>query len=116
MTSSLFATTVAASFFVVGLPHLLPCPVPVTRYADGDVMVDENGRRKRWKSKQPDESSKDGVVRLAQATDGNVGDHLTSTSVSATGRECPVPKPGGMIGEWLGFHKSAVDMSKEGSR
>jgi cytochrome c oxidase assembly factor 2 len=36
-TSSLFATTVFASFFVVALPHILPCPAPRLAYADGEM-------------------------------------------------------------------------------
>ena len=37
-TSSLFATTLVLSFFVVGLPHILPCPAPRTVLADGDMV------------------------------------------------------------------------------
>ncbi|UNI21864.1 hypothetical protein JDV02_007814 [Purpureocillium takamizusanense] len=100
MTSSLFATTVVASFFVVALPHILPCPVPRTKFADGEVMVDENGRRRRWRRRDSAES-KDGLVQFNQPADDDI-----YTSVERTTRECPVPKPGGMLGEWLGFHKS----------
>ena len=39
MTSSLFATTVVASFLVVGLPHILPCPAPRVAYADADIAL-----------------------------------------------------------------------------
>ncbi|KAH7328080.1 putative alpha-1,3-mannosyltransferase [Stachybotrys elegans] len=110
MTSSLFATTVIASFFVVAMPHLLPCPVPATKYADGEIMVDENGKRKRWRRKQADES-KDGIVQFTQATDEG------SYASSERGRrECPVPKPGGMLGEWLGFHKAEADSTKRTDR
>ncbi|KAL7814168.1 hypothetical protein V8C44DRAFT_357037 [Trichoderma aethiopicum] len=93
MTSSLFATTLVASFLVVALPHLLPCPVPRTKYADGDIIIDENGRRKRWRRR--DAEPKDGLVQFGQPADDEV-ERVT--------RECPVPKPGGMLGEWLGFH------------
>ncbi|KAL2159941.1 hypothetical protein VTH06DRAFT_2074 [Thermothelomyces fergusii] len=78
MTSSLFATTVLASFLVVALPHVLPCPAPARRvyYADdggGGAEGEGSGRGRRAKAR----------------------------------RECPVPKPGGMLGEWLGFSGSA---------
>ncbi|KAL3955512.1 hypothetical protein ACCO45_011075 [Purpureocillium lilacinum] len=106
MTSSLFATTVVASFFVVALPHILPCPVPRTKFADGEVIVDENGRRRRWRRRDPAES-KDGIVQFNQT-----GDDDTYTNVERTTRECPVPKPGGMLGEWLGFHKSDGETGK----
>lgn len=129
MTSSLFATTVVASFFVVALPHMLPCPVPAARYADGDVVVDENGRRRRFRRRSPASAEvRDGVVQFGQVTDEDdddaraaSGGTLPSSSSSSSAppasgvmgavredrsrRECPVPKPGGMLGEWLGFHK-----------
>jgi cytochrome c oxidase assembly factor 2 len=110
MTSSLFATTVVASFFVVAMPHLLPCPVPATRYADGEIMVDENGKRKRWRRKQA-EDSKDGIVQFTQSTEDGSCD-----SSQRARRECPVPKPGGMLGEWLGFHKVETDNPKGANR
>ncbi|KYK59500.1 hypothetical protein DCS_00630 [Drechmeria coniospora] len=96
MTSSLFATTVVASFFVVALPHLLPCPVPRTKYADGEVVVDENGRRRIWRKRDPAEG-RDGIVQFNQSADD--GDDAESTK-----RACPVPKPSGLLGELLGFH------------
>ncbi|KND93054.1 hypothetical protein TOPH_02363 [Tolypocladium ophioglossoides CBS 100239] len=99
MTSSLFATTVVASFFVVALPHILPCPVPRTKYADGEVIVDENGRRRRWRRRETPETGS-GIVQFNQAAEDD-----TYSAVERTKRECPVPKPGGMLGEWLGFHK-----------
>ncbi|KAL6898255.1 hypothetical protein GGI43DRAFT_89371 [Trichoderma evansii] len=98
MTSSIFATTLIASFFVVALPHLLPCPVPRTKYADGEIIVDENGRRKRWRSREAI-VAKDGLVQFNQTTDNDF-----EQAEERAKRECPVPKPGGMLGEWLGFH------------
>ncbi|KAG5930203.1 hypothetical protein E4U53_002285 [Claviceps sorghi] len=100
MTSSLFATTVVASFLVVALPHLLPCPVPRTKYADGEVVVDENGRRRRWRRRDATPESRDGIVQFNQSA----GEHVESASERSR-RECPVPKPGGLLGQWLGFHK-----------
>ncbi|UZP45772.1 hypothetical protein NXS19_013584 [Fusarium pseudograminearum] len=64
MTSSLFATTVAACFIVVTIPHMLPCPVPRARFADGDIMVDEHGRRLRWKRKDTNPKVEDGIVQF----------------------------------------------------
>ncbi|KAI5463193.1 hypothetical protein BGZ63DRAFT_380797 [Mariannaea sp. PMI_226] len=101
MTTSLFATTVAACFFVVTLPHLLPCPVPRARFADGEIMVDENGRRMRWRKKDTSPDVKDGIVQFSDPTP----DEAEQAKLRASRRECPVPKPGGMLGEWLGFHK-----------
>lgn len=110
MTSSIFATTVLASFFVVAMPHMLPCPVPATRYADGEIMVDENGRRRRWRRRETPEV-KDGIVQFNQTSD----DTAENVSQSAR-RECPVPKPGGMLGEWLGFHNTDGDSAKKVDR
>jgi cytochrome c oxidase assembly factor 2 len=112
-TSTLFAATVVASFFVVGLPHVLPCPVPQARFADGEVMIDENGRRRRWRRKETPEV-RNGIAHFGQSTPddelmGGGGERLGAASgkVVPQTRECPVPKPGGMIGEWLGFHKDS---------
>lgn len=104
-TSTLFATTVLASFLVVGLPHVLPCPVPPTRLADGEVIVDENGRRKRWKRKDAPQIQ-NGIAQFGQGEDLQL-----AATRAADKRECPVPKPGGMLGEWLGFHKESADAS-----
>ncbi|KAG5981168.1 hypothetical protein E4U55_003228 [Claviceps digitariae] len=101
MTSSLFATTLVASFFVVALPHVLPCPAPRTKYADGEVVVDENGRRRIWRRRDATTESRDGIVQLSQSAD----EHGESVPESSR-RECPIPKPGGLLGEWLGFHKT----------
>lgn len=121
MTSSLFATTVAASFLVVAMPHVLPCPVPTTRYADGEIVVDENGKRRRWRRRTPTvvetEPAKDssssssvsvgsvgGIVQFSQG-----GDPEDLERERARKRECPVPKPGGVLGEWLGFHRGEAE-------
>ncbi|KAF4487178.1 hypothetical protein CGGC5_v005405 [Colletotrichum fructicola Nara gc5] len=107
MTSSLFATTVVASFFVVGLPHLLPCPAPRVTYADGDIMIGEDGRRRRRKRRETPEI-KDGIVNFDQ-----VGDEETlRLREERLRRECPVPKPGGILGEWLGFHGPSKETPK----
>ncbi|KJZ79271.1 hypothetical protein HIM_01422 [Hirsutella minnesotensis 3608] len=101
MTSSLFATTVVASFFVVALPHLLPCPVPRTKFADGDVVVDDNGRRRIYRRREPAETevprAGGGIVQFGQGAIEEAGD-----AAQRTRRECPVPKPRGVLGEWLG--------------
>ncbi|KAK5635485.1 hypothetical protein RRF57_011197 [Xylaria bambusicola] len=123
MTSSLFATTVAASFLVVGLPHLLPCPAPRVAYAD--AASDGNRRRTRRRSQQPTEV-KDGIAQF-DGVSNNSSSSSSSSSSSGGGdgaeeagmekftamtstpprgkRECPVPKPPGVIGQLMGFNK-----------
>ncbi|KAK5660233.1 hypothetical protein OQA88_12767 [Cercophora sp. LCS_1] len=100
MTSSLFATTVIASFFVVALPHVLPCPAPRGVRADGE-MVDGTKRRRRRRPETTE--TPDGIVQFNPTSDGEMTDR--------TKRECPVPKPGGKIGELLGFGKGSGDDS-----
>ncbi|KAM0328040.1 hypothetical protein ACHAQA_005441 [Verticillium albo-atrum] len=101
MTSSLFATTVVASFFVVGLPHILPCPAPRVAYADGEVVVGEDGKRRRRRRRDVNPPEiKDGIVHFNQSSD----EAAMNSKDDRGDRECPVPRPGGMLGEWLGFH------------
>jgi cytochrome c oxidase assembly factor 2 len=103
MTSSLFATTMLASFLVVGLPHILPCPAPRITYADGEIVEDENGRRRRRrKVQQQSQEAQSGVVQF-NITQADLVDHEGNRNK----RECPVPKPGGKIGEILGFKQSS---------
>ncbi|EPE10623.1 alpha- -mannosyltransferase [Ophiostoma piceae UAMH 11346] len=147
MTSSLFATTVFASFFVVVLPHILPCPAPRVTLSDGQMTVAEDGtvlqpqrrrRRRRIQDEVMDSAQscvepaevkrgEDGIARFAMvnavgavgagekstaAAQGDVAEAYTESAASfAPGprratRECPVPKPGGIVGELLGFKSS----------
>ncbi|KAJ2907387.1 alpha-1,3-mannosyltransferase (Alg3) [Zalerion maritima] len=158
MTSSLFATTLLASFVVVGLPHVLPCPRPATRRLDGtvtsptfqqqqqqqqqeQVCVDENGRplvrRRRRKCLVTDDEGaeatgvgkgglKEGEKMPAQTRtvemvvgvqtrqvqakmvqfEVDKDDLLPSGDGGVGKRECPIPKPGGIIGDILGFRKN----------
>jgi cytochrome c oxidase assembly factor 2 len=87
-TLSLFTSTLVLSFAVVALPHIIPCPVPhKTRvYADGEVPTTENGKRRRRKSSSADSEDRSG-----------------SSREKPSARECPVPKPSGLIGQVLGF-------------
>ncbi|KAK4103691.1 hypothetical protein N658DRAFT_421573 [Parathielavia hyrcaniae] len=85
MTSSLFATTVLASFLVVALPHILPCPAP---------------RRRAYYA---DDGGADGVSPHAESP-GVIRRRVRRRVRASQKRECPVPKPGGILGEWLGFH------------
>lgn len=92
-TSTLFTTTLAISFLVVGIPHLLPCPVDRRQFADTVEMPDGTIRRRR--RKVPVE---EGVEPEAEVTD-------TSSTKERPKRECPVPKPGGLVGQIMGFEE-----------
>ncbi|EGO59118.1 hypothetical protein NEUTE1DRAFT_78875 [Neurospora tetrasperma FGSC 2508] len=99
MTSSLFAATVVASFLVVGVPHILPCPAPRVAFADGDMSADGQPKRRRRRRVENTEG-KDEILQFeTELGSGDVG------RARALKRECPVPKPGGMLGSMLGFHK-----------
>ncbi|KAI9782980.1 MAG: hypothetical protein M1816_001640 [Peltula sp. TS41687] len=80
------------------MPHVLPCPVEHRIYADGDMSrgVRRSGRP------QPSHEGEGSVV-----IDEGVGVlEMQDPEAHATGKrksECPVPKPGGLIGETLGF-------------
>lgn len=112
MTSSLFATTMLASFFVVALPHALPCPAPRITYADGEIIEDENGRRRRRRRvQQQSQEAQGGVVQFNNITQQDLVDHEGTRSK----RECPVPKPGGKVGELLGFKQSNKSLNADNS-
>jgi len=119
-TSSLFATTLFASFFVVVIPHILPCPAPRVAYTDDGSCPP--GKRRRRKiivedepnlgmSKRPVPEPNTTNIPAAQSPyksldglnvmEGNPG-------VRRSQRECPIPKPGGLVGEILGFRKVTV--------
>ncbi len=101
MTSSLFATTVLASFFVVALPHILPCPAPRAVFADGEML---DGSTKRRRRRRPEIVEREGgIVQFDARSD----DDNASSRAKASKRECPVPKPKGMLGELLGLTKDA---------
>merc|ERR1712093_378945 len=81
-TSSLFATTLFASFFVVVLPHALPCPAPRVVYAvDGTRVVT-------------------GASAMEESRDD-----IEDVGLRRQKRECPVPKPIGLVGEILVWHR-----------
>lgn len=91
-----------ASFFVVALPHVLPCPAPRVAYADGEIIEDENGRRRRRRRQQAQQEpmAKDGIIQFNNIAQEDLPGQDGK-------RECPVPKPGGKVGELLGFSRSS---------
>ncbi|KAI9872885.1 MAG: hypothetical protein M1830_001090 [Pleopsidium flavum] len=95
-TTSLFTTTLLASFFVVGMPHILPCPAPRTDLADAGTLGDGQRRRRR---KRPTTEATD-VGTIEATPEELVGE---GALMARKARECPVPKPSGLIGEVLGF-------------
>jgi cytochrome c oxidase assembly factor 2 len=80
-------------------------------YADSDVIVDENGRRRRRRRIEGAETREGGVQ-----SDNSFEEQLAKAAEARARRECPVPKPGGLLGEWLGFHQSKDDSREAAPR
>lgn len=112
-TMSLFAGTLMASLFVVGIPHVFPCPAPRRTFADSDMMMTADGQQvprvRRRRRKETDQTEQEGTSvypTMPQATD-EVSTFLQleeeAERLANPGRECPVPKPRGVLGQLLGF-------------
>lgn len=129
-TSSLFAATMVASFVIVGLPHIFPCPAPrrtladsqVEMTADGQQIIRPRRRRKTPESPQQDEllqhtkevaATKAVPPQFAESSADEVATFLQmeaeAESLARIGRECPVPKPRGIVGQLLGFSHNNND-------
>ncbi|PYH44558.1 uncharacterized protein BP01DRAFT_320892 [Aspergillus saccharolyticus JOP 1030-1] len=112
-TSSLFAATLLASLFVVGLPHVFPCPAPRRTLADSEMTVNADGqqiprvRRRRRKDAESFVPEDKPLAQTPMASDEEVSTFLQleaeAAQLSQAGRECPVPKPKGILGDLLGF-------------
>jgi cytochrome c oxidase assembly factor 2 len=110
-TSSLFGTTLLVSFLVVAMPHILPCPAPRVAYADAEGEVN---RRRRGRSKNAEGGTEqtDSANRRSEQVMGITDQELARMvtereETRKKGRECPVPKPGGWVGEWFGWKRGA---------
>ncbi|KGO77671.1 hypothetical protein PITC_074970 [Penicillium italicum] len=112
-TTGLFAGTLLASLLVVGMPHVFPCPAPRRTFADSDMTMTADGqqvprfrRRRRKDSEVGPEGSQPGQPTPV-VVDEEVSTFLQleaeAEKLSHINRECPVPKPKGVIGELLGF-------------
>lgn len=93
-TMSLFSGCLAICFAVVTAPHILPCPVDKTQLADSAASPDGEPRRRRRRKQS------------AAPLDSDRSDDDDTTNINDMGRpkrECPVPKPSGLIGQVMGF-------------
>ncbi|GME27230.1 hypothetical protein GTA08_BOTSDO09432 [Neofusicoccum parvum] len=96
-TVSLFSATLLASFFVVGLPHVLPCPVNPRAAADSADNFGED----QMAARQVAAGDEPPVGTAATAAAGCNSEEIDEAF--GRRRECPVPKPGGLVGQILGF-------------
>ncbi|KAL4761797.1 uncharacterized protein BDW70DRAFT_135110 [Aspergillus foveolatus] len=115
-TTGLFAGTLLASLVVVGIPHLFPCPAPRTTFADSEMIIGPDGQqihRVRRRRRRDAEMSAQGGNVLPQKPTTAADEEVTTflqleeeaKQYATPGRECPVPKPTGFIGDLLGFSK-----------
>lgn len=109
-TGALFSGTLAVCFLVVGAPHILPCPVNPKQFADTIEGPDGQPIKRRRRRKDVTENaSSEGET--AEAYDALMAETKRK-------RECPVPKPGGLVGQVMGFkeqesHKPSQVIVKE---
>jgi cytochrome c oxidase assembly factor 2 len=81
---------------------MLPCPSGTQAdYADGEMLGSGQGRRNRRQRAcaQGNEDLEDRFIAGSESTGSADG----VTRRRRRKRECPVPKPGGLVGEILGF-------------
>jgi cytochrome c oxidase assembly factor 2 len=104
MTTSLFTTTLMVSFLVVAAPHIIPCPVDPRTLADAPDPTGQNRRRRRRRT--PDEETCNDVMSEEKMKKILLEDKLNPK------RECPIPKPGGLIGQVLGLKEAGEDVEK----
>nr|POE71381.1 hypothetical protein CFP56_62476 [Quercus suber] len=95
-TSTLFTTTLAISFLVVALPHILPCPVDRRQFADTIEMPDGTIRQRR-----PRKRDLNSTVDVESTMETNIAG-------ARPPRECPVPKPTGLVGQLIGLSGQEV--------
>lgn len=119
-TTSLFTATLLASFLIVGMPHLFPCPAPRRTLADSEATLSPDGqriirrrRRKETEQASPIEGVNGGHHHRHQELDEELVKFRQmeeeADTLAKMGRECPVPKPGGLVGEILGFRQRGRD-------
>ncbi|GAB7346777.1 hypothetical protein MBLNU459_g1877t1 [Dothideomycetes sp. NU459] len=111
-TLSLFTTCLTVSFLVVGAPHILPCPVDRRNVSDSatDPATGEPRRRRRRRNTAPEQETD-------EPSGGGDGGGVTAEDVADMGprRECPVPKPRGLIGQVMGFGRGSSGSSSSSS-
>ena len=125
-TSTLFAGTLLASFIVVGIPHVFPCPRPRRGYADSERQIeyDADGKPIAVKRRKRDTPASEAGDTAAKLEGKQIAKSMSQARtleeeaalfkqlqqeadiVEREARECPVPKPGGMVGRILGFGKT----------
>ncbi|KAJ4336889.1 hypothetical protein N0V87_005105 [Didymella glomerata] len=107
MTASLFTTTLMVSFLVVAAPHLIPCPVDPHTLNDS---ADPTRRRRRRKPVEAQEGESQDGDALEQQRRMMLEERMNPK------RECPIPKPGGLVGQVLGMTRGTGEQQGEITR
>ena len=119
-TTALFVTTLAASFVVVGIPHVFPCPRPRKGYQDGERELDADGKPIRKKRRSGQNGRQVTAVSKAEEEMENFRRlEKEAEVVTKEAHECPVPKPTGLLGRIMGFDgekKAQVEISASGTK
>lgn len=118
-TSTLFAGTLVASFAVVAMPHIFPCPRPRRTYADSDGQKQpiasgnplESTKIKKDAAKTSSASESRDVPAPTQSKPSPIDEESAlfrqfqeeAKTLDREAHACPVPKPGGVLGRLLGF-------------
>lgn len=122
-TASLFATTLLASLVVVGLPHVFPCPAPRRTLADSEMMVTADGQQvqriRRRRRKDVEMFDRENTPYPApQPADEEVSTFFQmeaeAEKLEHVRRQCPVPKPSGVLGDLLGFSNQKGTSQQQG--
>ncbi|KAK5129322.1 hypothetical protein LTR08_003602 [Meristemomyces frigidus] len=109
-TGTLFTGTLAVCFLVVALPHLLPCPVDRRQFAETIEMPDGTVRRRRRKTQHVGVAAVDTPLENEGAVLALAEDRRSEAKPK---RECPVPKPGGLVGKVMGFEQRGRERPTE---
>ncbi|KAK2766969.1 hypothetical protein FQN54_006286 [Arachnomyces sp. PD_36] len=118
-TTTLFGATLLASFFIVGMPHIFPCPAPRRTLADSETIITADGqqerriRKRRRKAAEAPEQIQSIEPETPTPASSQADEDLATfrkmeneaKALEKTGRECPVPKPRGIVGQILGFEE-----------
>ena len=94
-TSTLFGATLLASFVVVGIPHVFPCPRPRNAQLDGPRHGKESTTYDR-QNEMKARSRLEEEIELFQELE------LEAAELERQKRECPVPKPRTILGRLFG--------------
>ncbi|KAF2871740.1 hypothetical protein BDV95DRAFT_572693 [Massariosphaeria phaeospora] len=111
MTTSLFTTTLMVSFLVVATPHLLPCPVDPRTLADSadpDALSGQPRRRRRRRVPREEPETETETCNAVMSEERGKRREAEDEWV-APKRECPVPKPSGLIAQVLGVRKDGQE-------